>query len=179
MGVGPDRGPLSLGQGPGHYAAIAVPAGMALDRGGDSTHAYWPSGLEQPTCRATQPEKCCGSSDRAFEDQMHRASCLVLVNAAIVAWNTVYLAKALETEQTIQGKTIEPSSWSISRRLARIISICWAAISSPRSDSGRSLSCVRCAPRWRSMRTPATIRTKERKQVFSAGDSTTKVPQGV
>jgi TnpA family transposase len=35
--------------------------------------------------------------ERAFEDQMHRASCLVVLIAAIAAWNTVYLAKALET----------------------------------------------------------------------------------
>jgi hypothetical protein len=46
--------------------------------------------------------------DRAFEDQMHRASCLVVVIAAIAAWNTVYLAKALETYQSMQGKPIEP-----------------------------------------------------------------------
>ncbi len=46
--------------------------------------------------------------DRAFEDQMHRASCLVVLIAAIAAWNTVYLAKALETYQAIQGKPIEP-----------------------------------------------------------------------
>jgi Tn3 transposase DDE domain len=45
---------------------------------------------------------------RAFEDQMHRASCLVVAIAAIAVWSTVYLAKALETEQAIQGKTIEP-----------------------------------------------------------------------
>ncbi len=35
--------------------------------------------------------------DRAFEDQMHRASCLHLLMAAIAAWNTVYLTKAIET----------------------------------------------------------------------------------
>jgi TnpA family transposase len=46
--------------------------------------------------------------DRAFEDQMHRASCLVVLIAAIAAWNTVYLAKALETYQAMQGKPIEP-----------------------------------------------------------------------
>lgn len=34
--------------------------------------------------------------DRAFEDQMHRASCLHLLMAAIGAWNTVYLTKAIE-----------------------------------------------------------------------------------
>jgi Tn3 transposase DDE domain len=46
--------------------------------------------------------------DRAFEDQMHRASCLVLLIAAIAAWNTVYLAKALETRQSRQGKPCDP-----------------------------------------------------------------------
>ncbi len=35
--------------------------------------------------------------DRAFEDQMHRASCLHLLMAAIAAWNTVYLTKAIAT----------------------------------------------------------------------------------
>ncbi len=35
--------------------------------------------------------------DCAFEDQMHRASCLHLLMAAIAAWNTVYLTKAIET----------------------------------------------------------------------------------
>src|SRR3954463_13587661 len=33
--------------------------------------------------------------DRAFQDQMHRASCLVIVMAAIIAWNTVYLQDAI------------------------------------------------------------------------------------
>jgi hypothetical protein len=35
--------------------------------------------------------------DRAFEDQMHHASCLHLIMAAIAAWNTVYLTKAIAT----------------------------------------------------------------------------------
>src|SRR5205807_8433550 len=35
--------------------------------------------------------------DRALEDQMHRASCLHILMAAIAAWNTVYLTKAIET----------------------------------------------------------------------------------
>jgi len=35
--------------------------------------------------------------DRAFQDQMHRASCLVIVMAAIIAWNTVYLQDAITT----------------------------------------------------------------------------------
>lgn len=45
--------------------------------------------------------------DRAFQEQMHRASCLVLLMAAITAWNTVYLDKALHTLQS-QGMTITP-----------------------------------------------------------------------
>ena len=32
--------------------------------------------------------------DRALEDQMHRASCLHLLMAAITAWNTIYLTEA-------------------------------------------------------------------------------------
>ena len=35
--------------------------------------------------------------DRALEDQMHRASCLHLLMAAIAAWNTVYLDVAIAT----------------------------------------------------------------------------------
>ena len=35
--------------------------------------------------------------DRALEDQIHRASCLHLLMAAIAAWNTVYLTKAIAT----------------------------------------------------------------------------------
>jgi len=35
--------------------------------------------------------------DRAFQDQMHRASCLVILMAAIIAWNTVYLTDAVDT----------------------------------------------------------------------------------
>jgi hypothetical protein len=35
--------------------------------------------------------------DRAFEDQIHRASCLHLLMAAMVAWNTVYLTEAVAT----------------------------------------------------------------------------------
>ncbi len=34
--------------------------------------------------------------DRAFEDQMHRASCLHLIMAASAAWNAVYLSQAVE-----------------------------------------------------------------------------------
>lgn len=35
--------------------------------------------------------------DRALEDQMHRASCLHLLMAAIAAWNTIYLHDAVAT----------------------------------------------------------------------------------
>jgi hypothetical protein len=35
--------------------------------------------------------------DRALEDQIHRASCLHSLMAAIAAWNTVYLTKAIAT----------------------------------------------------------------------------------
>ncbi len=35
--------------------------------------------------------------DRALEDQIHRASCLHLLMAAIAAWNTVYLTTAIAT----------------------------------------------------------------------------------
>src|SRR5205807_9654799 len=35
--------------------------------------------------------------DRSYEDQRHRASGLNLMVAAIILWNTVYLAEAIET----------------------------------------------------------------------------------
>jgi hypothetical protein len=37
--------------------------------------------------------------DRSFQDQFHRASCLMLLTAAISAWNTVYLQKAIDALQ--------------------------------------------------------------------------------
>lgn len=43
--------------------------------------------------------------DRAYEDQSHRASGLTLLTACISLWNTVYLAKAVET-LTAQGTEI-------------------------------------------------------------------------
>ncbi len=43
--------------------------------------------------------------DRAFQDQMHRASCLVILMAAIIAWNTVYLTDAIDTLRS-QGVAI-------------------------------------------------------------------------
>ena len=44
------------------------------------------------------PNKLLGElRDRALEDQMHRASCLHLLMAAIAAWNTIYLTEAFAT----------------------------------------------------------------------------------
>ena len=43
--------------------------------------------------------------DRAFEDQMHRASCLHLIMAAIAAWNAVYLSQAVEDLKK-RGETV-------------------------------------------------------------------------
>ena len=43
--------------------------------------------------------------DRALEDQMHRASCLHLLMAAIAAWNTIYLTEAFATLRR-QGQEI-------------------------------------------------------------------------
>ena len=75
--------------------------------------------------------------DLAFEDQMHHASCLVLVIAAIVVWNTVYLAKAVETYQTMQGKRIDPQLLEHLSPWAGIISISWAGTTSRRSGRDR------------------------------------------
>jgi len=68
-----------------------------------------------------------------------------------------------------------PTCWNISRRWAGIISICWAATSSPRSGNGRSLSCVHCGPRPRSTRTPATTKMKANESSFSDRDSRTRL----
>ena len=46
--------------------------------------------------------------DRAFEDQMHRASCLVILMAAIIAWNTAYLHDAI-SKLRAQGEDIPDS----------------------------------------------------------------------
>ncbi len=35
--------------------------------------------------------------DRSYKDQFYRASGLTLIVAAIIAWNTVYLSRAVET----------------------------------------------------------------------------------
>ena len=43
--------------------------------------------------------------DRAFEDQIHRASCLHLIMAAIATWNAVYLSQAVE-ELKKRGETV-------------------------------------------------------------------------
>jgi len=45
--------------------------------------------------------------DRAFEEQTHRVSCLHLLVAAIVAWNTVYLDQAVQTLRR-QGEEVPP-----------------------------------------------------------------------
>lgn len=47
--------------------------------------------------------------DRALEDQMHRASCLHLLMAAIAAWNTIYLTEAFATLRR-QGQEIAEST---------------------------------------------------------------------
>lgn len=59
--------------------------------------------------------------DRAFEDQMHRASCLHLLMAAIAAWNTVYLDKA----STILRKRDEDIPEAT---MAHIALLCWEHI---------------------------------------------------
>lgn len=43
--------------------------------------------------------------DRALEDQMHRASCLMVLIAAISAWNTVYLSAAVDRLR-LQGEEV-------------------------------------------------------------------------
>ncbi len=42
--------------------------------------------------------------DRSYEDQRHRASGLNLMVAAIILWNTLYLAEAIET---LRSKALE------------------------------------------------------------------------
>jgi len=46
--------------------------------------------------------------DRALEEQTHRASCLYLLVAAIVTWNTVYLDQAVQTLRR-QGEEVAPA----------------------------------------------------------------------
>lgn len=45
------------------------------------------------------------NESEAFEDQIHRASCLHLIMAAIASWNAVYLSQAVE-ELKKRGETI-------------------------------------------------------------------------
>jgi len=47
--------------------------------------------------------------DRALEDQIHRASCLHLLIAAIAAWNTIYLTEAFATLRR-QGEVISETT---------------------------------------------------------------------
>ena len=47
--------------------------------------------------------------DRALEDQIHRASCLHLLIAAIAAWNTIYLTEAFATLRR-QGEEISETA---------------------------------------------------------------------
>jgi TnpA family transposase len=47
--------------------------------------------------------------DRALEDQIHRASCLHLLIAAIAAWNTIYLTEAFATLRR-QGEDISETT---------------------------------------------------------------------
>jgi hypothetical protein len=79
--------------------------------------------------------------DRAFEDQMHRASCLHVIMAAIAAWNTVYLTEAIATLRK-QGEEIPEAT------VAHIAPLGWEHIRligdyhfAP--QSGRSLDSLR------------------------------------
>jgi TnpA family transposase len=79
--------------------------------------------------------------DRALEDQIHRASCLHLLMAAITAWNTVYLTEAI-AQLRRQGETIPESA------IAHIAPLGWEHINlignyhfAP--QSGRSLDNLR------------------------------------
>jgi TnpA family transposase len=79
--------------------------------------------------------------DRAFEDQMHRASCLHLIMAAIAAWNTVYLTEAIATLRK-QGEDIPEAT------VAHIAPLGWEHIRLIgdyhfASQSGRSLENLR------------------------------------
>jgi TnpA family transposase len=47
--------------------------------------------------------------DRALEDQIHRASCLHLLMAAIAAWNTIYLTEAFATLRRGGEEISEPT----------------------------------------------------------------------
>lgn len=60
--------------------------------------------------------------DRAFEDQIHRASCLHLLMAAIAAWNTVYLTEAVATVRKRGEEVLEAT-------IAHIAPLGWEHIS--------------------------------------------------
>ena len=79
--------------------------------------------------------------DRAFEDQIHRASCLHLLMAAIAAWNTVYLSAAVATVRT-RGEEVPAAT------LAHIAPLRWEHISLTGNyhftpQTGRDLSHLR------------------------------------
>ena len=59
--------------------------------------------------------------DRALEDQMHRASCLHLLMAAITAWNTIYLTEAFATPRRRGEEILETT-------LAHITPLSWEHI---------------------------------------------------
>jgi hypothetical protein len=85
--------------------------------------------------------------DRVFQDQMHRASCLVIVMAAIIAWNMVYLEDAITTLRA-NGEDIPdalishiaPLGWRLMGRAEKVRS---SAQNSPFSDSFSHISLVR------------------------------------
>lgn len=79
--------------------------------------------------------------DRAFEDQIHRASCLHLLMAAIAAWNTVYLTEAVATVRK-RGEEVPEAT------LAHIAPLGWEHISLTGNyhfapQTGRDLSHLR------------------------------------
>ena len=79
--------------------------------------------------------------DRAFEDQIHRASCLHLLMAAIAAWNTIYLSAAVATVRK-RGEEVPEAT------LAHIAPLGWEHISLTGNyhfapQTGRDLSHLR------------------------------------
>src|SRR5258708_13608274 len=54
--------------------------------------------------------------DRALEDQIHRASCLHLLIAAIAAWNTIYLTEPFATLRRQAEQISEPRPAHIAPR---------------------------------------------------------------
>lgn len=64
--------------------------------------------------------------DRSFNDQLHRASCLMLLVAVIGAWNAIYLQKALDTLASLGSEVplellvhISPLGWEHINLLGR------------------------------------------------------------